>query len=332
MWRRFILRACVPIVVALTAVGIMAVGQQTAPESAVDQQVFVSGGRQSAVPIWTPWPSSPIDWVVRGQAGAVAKGQMRTDVTGTGQLKFAVPDVRAAVHLALTLAPRDEPDKAQTLGVVALPADPLADFRQTLGKLDIGLLPGESLTPAVARSRLRHARLDEAGPRGAFKGGVVVLDGLLAGDVDATRAWIDSLPAGTCLIVTANQARPEKSALRVAAHLGQHRPAESTQVFLDGQARIWAGMPADWLAVSACPSRKLIEPKGIVFLQMLAGHVAPDGAVYPLAMTAADAAGRHWLIWNLPKPPTPADPRWDLLLRNSLLWAHNQIHPAVKRN
>jgi len=272
----------------------------------------------------TPWADRALQWAVESQAGKVASGEVRTDKAGLAALRFPVPKVRVAVRLALALRPADQPrGKGHLVELVVLPKDPFGDVRKSLEGLKIGLLPGGRLGDALKRSGLRHADLEKELVRGQFAGKVVVLSGLLSKSIKATGDYVRSLPGGTCLIV-ANDRLGKASAFALIDSLVAHKPGRQTRTIAPARSPIWADLPASWLG-RGCPPHKLTEPRGLVWLRVLAGHVSPDGTIYPLAAEFEDVAGRRWLVWNPAEPVGPNDPRWGLLLRNSLLWAREQI-------
>ncbi len=289
---------------------------------------FVSGAASGIDKLATPWANRWIQWAVQSEAGALGRGGERTDEQGRLSLEFEVPDVRAAVHMGLTLKPEGLDEKAVSrLDLVVLPKDPFADVRQSLGKLGIGLLPSKITTATLNRSGLGYVQLQHDMARGSFKGNVVILGSLVGENREVTRRWIGSLPAGTCLVVV-NDGADKESAFWLVEYLKAEKPLEKSSVFWDRHSPIWTDLAADWMGLAICPPRRLAEPKGLTALKILAGHMAEDGSVYPLVMECTDFGGRRWLIWNLPQLPAENDPRWDLLLRNSLLWAQSQIQPV----
>ena len=186
----------------------------------------------------------------------------------------------------------------------------------------------KAIAAALNRSRLKYAHLQHSISRDNFRGKIVILGGLLQNSKETTHKWVCSLPTGTCLIVVNNGS--EKSVFPLVDFLAAQQPPEQSTVFWDKQSPLWTGLPAGMMGLASCPPYRLTEPKGLTALKVLAGHRANDGSVFPLAMECRDLAGRMWLIWNLPQAPAEHDPRWDLLLRNSLLWAHR--HLAVTKN
>jgi len=71
-------------------------------------------------------------------------------------------------------------------------------------------------------------------------------------------------------------------------------------------------------------TRRLAIQGQYVSFRLLGGWIDRKERIYPLAMTARDRRGRRVLLWNLAEPMPEDDPRWTLLLRNSLLWAKQQ--------
>ena len=321
------------IIVAITLIGALGVAAnlEKGLPTVLPKYAFVSGGASGIDKLATPWPKHLVQWAVHSEAGSLASGRDRTDEQGRLTLRFEVPDVRAAVRLALVLTPSDQAQEVtRTVELIALPKDPFADFRQTLGELGIGLLPSKIMTAALKRSGLRYTQLQHDIPRDTFEGSVVILGSLIGNNLESTRAWIGSLPAGTCLIVI-NNGKGEKSAFSLVEYLATQKPPEKSSVFWDKHSPIWTDLSADWMDLTTCPPQRLAEPKGLTSLKILAGHMAEDGSVYPLVMQCTDFGGRRWLIWNLPQLPAENDPRWDLLLRNSLFWAHRHISADKSR-
>lgn len=322
---RWHLSKCIAFVVmALVAVAAVTVAQSSASKKNVRRPVFVPGLAKGVDSIRTPWANRTLHWAVLTQAGVLAKGEGRTDATGLIGPRFDVPDVRVAVNLALKLAPQDALQKEITLPVVVLPKDPFADRRETFKKLDVGLLSDGALAEVAKRRGLKFSKLSHDLPREPFKGKVVILSGLLGDDFKATWSWIESLPAGTCLIV-ANDSTGSKSPFAKMSYLSMQKPARKARLFIDRDAVVWTDLNPQWLDMDLCPPRKLTAPKGLVAMRVFAAQLADDGGVYPYVMETTDAGGRCWLIWNLPNTPHGSDPRWDLILRNSLLWAYRKI-------
>ena len=323
-------------IIAIVAVSVfaMAAAQPQIPEqlpTVLPKYAFVSGGDSGIDNLATPWANRMVRWSVLSQAGTLGSGQNQTDEQGRLSLRFEVPDVRVAVHMAMVLKPEGLVEEAVgRLDLVVLPKAPFADVQQTLGELGVGLLPSKIMTTALKRSGLRYVQLQHDISRDSFKGKVVILGSLIGNNLEVTRTWIRSLPADTCLIVI-NDGKGEKSAFALVEYLATQKPPEKGSVFLDKQSPIWTDLPADWLGLATCPPQRLTEPKGLIYLKILAGHMAIDGSVFPLAMECRDFGGRMWLIWNLPQWPDRNDPRWDLLLRNSLLWAHRHIASTKNR-
>ena len=294
---------------------------------AAAERVFIAGGAAGIDAIVTPWPQRRLRWIVHSQAGKVAMGEALTDAKGQLSLRFDVPDVRVAVHLALVIGPvGDAPADPHVVDIVVLPADPFAAVRKTLDKLGIGLLPPGPLAPALARSRLQYKRLQHDIARGSFDGKVVILGGLLGRSRAATRTWLDSLPADTCIIVVNNAEK--ESPFSLIKYLSKQQAPKQGTFFWEKRSPVWTDLQAQWLTAGK-PTHKLAQPLWITSFRLLAGWVAPDdGALYPLAMASRDTGGRPWLIWNPTDLPPKNDPRWDLILRNSLLWAHRLVAPG----
>ncbi len=286
---------------------------------------FVSGAASGINKLTTAWPNRRIHWSIQTQAGTMAAGEEVADDLGRLSLKFELPDVRTAVRMAVVLWPDDQDKEAgQVVELVVLPRKPFAGVRQTLEKLGVGLLPFKAMTGVLKRNGLEYTQLQHDTPRASFKGKVVFLGSLLGKSCEATEKWIRSLPAGTCVIVV-NDGAAEESGFSLLKYFRAQERAEKSEAFVDKRSRVWTDLPADWLGLATCPSHRLAEPKGLTSLKVLAGHKGEDGAVYPLVMECKDFGGRRWLIWNLPELPDQNDPRWDLLLRNSLLWAHKYV-------
>ena len=287
--------------------------------------VFVSGSAPGIDELATPWPNRRVRWSIQSEAGTMAAGEELADDLGRLSLKFELPDVRAAVRMTVVLWPDDQDKQAgQIVELVVLPQKPFADVRQTLEKLGIGLLPSEAMTAVLKRNGLEYTQLQHDIARDRFKGRVVLLGSLIGKSREATEKWIRSLPAGTCVIVV-NDAAAKESGFALIEYLRAQEQPEKSEAFVDKASRVWTDLPADWLGLATCPSHRLAEPKGLTALKVLAGHKGEDGSVYPLMMECKDFGARRWLIWNLPEPPAENDPRWDLLLRNSLLWAQSRI-------
>jgi len=303
---------------------VLGLGQQAAAPALPAARAFVRGGEAGVDAIKTPWADRTVQWTVKSAAGTVASGQARIDKDGTAALRFLVPEVRVAARMALALAPVGPPQaQRRTMELVVLPADAFADVRKTLGEFEIGLLPGGPLGTALKRSRLPHSELDKLLVRGRFRGQIVVLSGLLDGGLKATDEYVRSLPPGSCLIV-ANDRLEKTSGFSLVGSLAAGEPPKQSQAIVPAESLVWTGLAPDWLGQS-CGRHSLARPSGLVLLHVLAGHAAPDGTIYPLAMELRDVGGRWWLVWNPSEPIGREDPRWDLLLRNSLLWARRHI-------
>lgn len=307
----------------LTAASFVSPAPKVAPEQAVPLRIFIRGGADGIKALRMGWPERDVGWVVKSGAGTIAAGSLRTDKNGIGSVSFAVPQVRAAVHLALKFFPEGQPDGAgHTVEVVVLPRNPFGRVIKKLGKLRVGFLPAGPLVSALKRSGLRVTDLDHGPARNTFKGNVVIVGGLLEKSVAATRKWIGSMPAGTCLIVV-NDGLKKNSVLSIIEYLERQDATGESRFFVDNRSAIWTELPADWLACRSA-DYALGPPKQLTSLRILAGHFQADGATYPLALEARDIGGRWWLIWNLRDLPHRDDPRLDLILRNSLLWAHRR--------
>ena len=315
-------------VVALLAFVSWAGRADDAPTPALDQRLaFVAGGAAGLSVAATPWKTQDLRWIVKSDAGTLAQDVQKSDGRGGLTIRFAVPDVRVAVRLVLSIAPQDEPGAAQAWEVVVLPKDPLADSRKTLQALGVGVLPPGPLTAAVKRSGLTVTELQYDLARSEFKGKVVLLGGLLAGGVDATRRWIASLPKGTCLVAVASGA--EANALgAILPCLKAEAVPQQAVLHVDQVSPVWSDLRVEWLGTKP-PSAVLTQPRGVLSVRVLAGHMDREGNVFPLVLEAGDAAGHFWLVWNPTWSTTAEDPRWDLLLHSSLLWAdQKQRHPS----
>ena len=289
----------------------------------VDTRIFISGRDTGIKNLTTPWRDQSVRWVIKSDAGTIAAGRGRTENDGRTSMEFAVPNVRDAVHLLLIVAPEEKATKrTYAAEVVVLPKDPFAAVRRSLEKLKLGWVPFGALAGALRRSALTCAPLERGPVREAFKGDVVILGGLLNGRLEQTAQWVHLLPSGTCLIVV-NDGSAGASAFSLVKFLAEEKPPAQTTVYVDRDQGVWIDLPVDWLD-KACPRHRLGETKGFTFLRILAGHFAGDGEAFPLALEARDLGGRWWLIWNLPTLPAGDDPRLDLILRNSLLWAHRR--------
>ena len=292
-------------------------------------RVFTAGGSAGATVI-TPWENTELNWILESEAGPVARGQARTDNQGSAVLQFKVPDVRVTVRLAGLLVTTDRSQR-QAFEIVVLPKDPFADFRRKLEKLRVSLAGDGPLSSALQRNGLSHQRLGDINlVRQASKGDVIILAGMPEKSVAATRKWIDQLPVETYLIVVNDWSTNVREVpLSMIDWLMKAEPAKPMRFFVDKQALLWTDLPADWLGGPTAPPAQLVTPRNLTSLRIFAGYFSDDGAGYPLAMEATDIGGRWWLVWNLSAALSADDPRWNLLLRNSLLWA--SAHTASLR-
>ena len=296
-------------------------GRAAGPAAPVPEQrrIFASGGGAGLRVAATPWKAQPLRWIVKSDAGVLAQDVQKSDDRGGLAPRFAVPDVRVAVSLLLSIAPQDEPGAAQMWEVLVLPKDPLADSRKTLAALGVGVLPSGSLAAAVKRSGLTVTELQYDIARSEFRGKVVLLGGLLGDSVDATRRWVASLPKGTCLVAVASG--PEANAIGpLLPCLKAEAAPKQAVLHVEEASPVWSDLPVGWLGDKP-PSAVLGQPRGVLSVRVLAGHVDREGNVFPLVLEAGDAEGHFWLVWNPTWSAAEEDPRWDLLLRNSLLWA-----------
>jgi len=293
------------------------------------KRIFVAGCDKGIENLKTLWPNRSIQWMVQSEAGKVAAGEGLTDAKGKISLEFPVPDVRTAVHLALVLNPKDAKlGSLITVDVIVLPIDPLADVRYTLGKLDIGLLSGGPLAAVLEHSSLDYTQLQHDISRSNFKGKIVILDGLLGENLEATRAWIESLPEGTCIIIV-NSEKKERL-LPLVGCLSKQSDFKGGKLFWDKDSPAWTGLKPQWLGAKR-PIFKLGQPRWIISLRVLTGRITDDGTVYPLLLETRSTNKHRWLIWNLSESFPKGDPRWDLILRNSLLWARSHLTTNRKR-
>lgn len=315
--------AIISIVIPIVACG-EPIGEKPMPSSRPVTQVFVAGGSTGLDDVRTPWFDRMVSWTIKGDMGIVAAGRLRTDADGMTRLRFNVPEVRAAVHLALVIRPENISEyKLHVTDVVVLPKDPFANVKRTLEKLTIGLLDTGTLAMAFRRIGLTYTALQDETARSTFKGNVVIL-GRARRDLPATIAnWLESLSAGTHIVVVGYDRAQDAQMISLVRHLAEIEPSTATTLFVQKESLVWTDLPPRWLE-SGCPPRKLVEPRKLMLLNILAGHCARDGSIYPLAIESLDLARRSWLVWNLDRHIGDSDPRWDLVLRNSLLWAYRR--------
>ncbi len=279
------------------------------------RRTFVRGGAEASVTLRTPWAARDTEWSLTSDAGPLATGRARTDDRAALALRLPVPDVRVPVSLTLTLVTTDAARAKHAVEVFALPRDPLADHRQSLATLGIGVLPGSPLANAATASGLPVTELQHDVARSQFRGTVVILGGLLGGDAAATRRYVESLPAGTHILLAADR----ETLTRNFPHLFTPAdPPPRSELRVDAAALAWTDLPVEWIE-DAPPTVRLGEWRSLLSLRVLAGRATPDGQLYPLLLQGVDLGGRVWLVWCLPAALPPDDPRWDLLLRNSLL-------------
>jgi len=283
----------------------------------------VAGGSPGIDNIATAWRVEELSWRVRSEAGLVAEGVLKSDQRGTISPRCPVPDVRVTTRLALAVAPQDQPASAVTWEVIVLPKDPVGEVRKALGAQGIGRLPSGGWDAAVKRSGLDVTELQFDVARSQFRGRVVLLGGLLGGSADATRQWISSLPADTCVVVLGG-GQADKDLLAILPYLKAGEPPKRSTLHAEPNSPVWTDLPVEWLC-EAAPSLALAQPRGVLSLRVLAGSMDDEGTVYPLAMETVDRQGRRWLIWSPRWDAGGDDPRWDLLLRNSLLWAADAL-------
>ncbi len=276
-------------------------------------KIFVSGGDREIPSIQTPWKNTSGRWVVKSEAGIVGQGTFQTDARGITALKVDFPKVRVPVRMALILACFD---KTFTWEMVVLPKNPLAESRERFRKLGIGILSSGILDPILKKSGLEYTRLPADTDREAFKGKVVILEGRPEEGNGPARAWIDSLPAGTCLILISTN----------SDKLRKEEKAAPNKLFIQPGPPVWTDLPASWFDWAGS-SYRLTEFKGITFLKIWAGTYTSDGSMYPMVYEMKDIQNHSWLIWNLPNPSDKTDPRWEFILRNNLAWAYHNVFP-----
>ena len=305
--------------------GVLASGPAAHPPA--PRRLFVAGASAGVQGVPTPWRNQELRWVVKSEAGAAGQDVQKSDAKGLISPRFPVPDVRVAVRMALAVAPQDEPAAAITWELVVLPKDPIAEVRKTLGALGVGNLPGGPLDAALARSGLEAAELQHDLVRSQFKGRAVVLGGLLAQDADATRRWVSSLPKEVRIIVVL-RGDDANSPLAILPSLKAQKAPPDSNLRADSLSPLWRDFPVEWVC-EQLPSLVLAQPRNMLSLRLLAAYTDKEGAAYPLAMESQDAEGHHWLIWNPAWAATDNDPRWDILLKNSLLWAASDQTRAI---
>ncbi len=136
-------------IIAIVAVSVfaMAAAQPQIPEqlpTVLPKYAFVSGGDLGIDKLATPWADRMVRWSVLSQAGTLGNGRDRTNEQGRLTLRFEVPDVRVAVHMAMALKPEGLGEEAvDSLDLVVLPKDPFADGQPA----DVRLLHRRAIQP-----------------------------------------------------------------------------------------------------------------------------------------------------------------------------------------
>ncbi len=306
---------------ATLALGASPASRQAKSQDEKSEKVFISGGSSGIGKLKTNWPDRRICWLVQSQAGKVVAGKVLSDSEGIVSIGFPVPDVRSAVQLVVVLNPTDTgPENTKLIEAVVLPKDPYLNVRKTLDELEIVLFPSIKLEGAFKQSGLSYIELQYETAMSEPGADVVILDGLLENDLELTQECIKNLSQGTCIIVFDNEAGQD--VLSLTGYLSRQKPEDDYQSYSSSSSPVFTDFEPEWLG-SDCPSYRLSEPKRLVSLQILAGKYFDDGTIYPIVIEHEDINGRRWLVWSLPKQFTQAsDPRYNLLLRNSLLWAY----------
>jgi hypothetical protein len=310
------------VVPAAWACSLLAQGEP--PGGQAPRRVFVAGGGSGIGKLVTGWKSEDLSWVLKGPSGTVAQGVLKSDRQGAIGPRFEAPDVRVAGRLALVAGPQDQPGAALGWEVIVLPKDPLGEARRKLQALGIGRLPAGPWEAELKRSGLEMTELQHDLARSEFKGKVVLLGGLLGDSADATREWLASLPPQTCIVTVLGEEQAAKALLPVLPYLKADAAPKRADLRTDLRSRAWTDLPVEWLG-ERLPSILLAQPRGVLSVRVLAGYMDEGGAVYPLALESVDAKGHRWLIWNPSWQAADDDPRWGLLLRNSLLWAADAL-------
>lgn len=289
-------------------------------------RLYVSGDSNS-LSLVTPWKRQEIRWTVRGQTGTLANGQTVSDAQGCLRLAVGWPDVRVPSPMSLAVSAGDQDNAAKTYEIVVLPKDPLGDLTALSAKMPLGVLGEGPLGAAARQGGLKPVELDHDVARGLFRGRTVLLCGLLGDDEAATKVWLESLPAGTCVVLAddANGRKHPAEALGLLAGTGTPREA---CLYVDGNSILWAGCQPRWLGPQS-PGCRLAELRNVASLRILAAFFDRGGCCMPLAFETRDLAQRRFLVWNPGEPISPGDARWPWILRSSLLWAAEQ-HSALR--
>jgi hypothetical protein len=298
---------------------------QAEPLSATEQPrqaVFVTGADAEIVPVATNRPNQEIRWVIKSEAGVIGQGVQGADGGGTLTLAVDLPSVTSPVQLALVLAPTERGESEPLItDLWVLPEDPFAMVRQTLAELTVVTCGSEPIVEVLKQSRIGYRAVDlvDAVPR--TKDEIIVLGGRRSVGLDQFRSWMASLPDNTRLILIQNG---EEGWGQSFEFLRPSASPDDPQWLFEVETPLWAGLEPQWLTGGACPSLGLTNADGLISFTLLGGCHGGQGATRPLAMEARDLGGRQLLIWNIPQPLGEADPRWGLVVRNSLIWARKK--------
>jgi hypothetical protein len=126
---------------------------------------------------------------------------------------------------------------------------------------------------------------------------------------------LTELPSGSVLIViNRSDAMARHNLLQELDH-----NAEALRLCSTSHGLIWRDLRPGWFAPRR--DRRLAIETHYVGYRLLGGWLDEKQRLYPLAVSARDRKDRHLLLWNFAEPIPRDDPRWTLILRNSLLWA-----------
>jgi hypothetical protein len=287
------------------------------PTDPASQRLFLTGGSTQRVTLTTPWSGENVRWNVTSDAGVVQQDTTAVDANGRLEMTLTLPSVRSPVKLqwiAKQASPGAGGETAHAQ-LWLLPDDPFADVRQQLEPMTVHTLLSRKLERLIGAQPVTAAQWNEPQTPLDEEPTVALVEYPHLSRTDSVRQLLTQLSAGSVLIVIN---RPKATARR---HLltSNDKAADGLQSYARTSSVVWRDLNPTWFTPDL--NQHMTVKGHYVSFRLLGGWIDPKERIYPLAMAATDRKGRHVLLWNLAKSIHQDDPRWTLLLRNSLLWA-----------
>jgi len=286
-------------------------------------KIFIHSGRPQTVALTTSWANDQLAWHIRGKAGTVSQGSGAADNEGTLQLTLETPATRVPVKLKWTVRPKGADAEARSGVIWALPADPFKSVDTVFRDLRVRVQFSNRWYNSIKHMPFdSHAWGDQDDSDRPY---ILFLQRKSESERVPIKKVMDQLPRASVLIIVNESANAKDEP---GLFVSDPSAPVTVQRCKDGESAVWRDLKPQWLAIP--PHVRLRLTKNFIDYELLGGYLDSQQYVYPIVLAAKDSSDRHLLYWALTGDLDAEDPRWPLLVRNSLVWAIQQ-QSAVSR-